>query len=340
MYGKHRTMIVLVALGVVARSGAFTLEPDRKAAVDTIISALLTSRYEQAFAMVDSFDRATGEDPVGPMIRLFAMGLRDLDLEHTADPSGFERAYLATLEAAENYETRHGRSSYSLTVAGYACATWSSYNLREKKYFTAVQVGWDALAALEEADDLDESNYDDDFFLGMYDCAKAELKKRLWWILFWYPGDKAQGIRRLEACSRDGQFSSVAAKLALVDIYSDMQRSDDAERVLSELKTTFPGSRFVLWGEAKHHERCKRFAEAGETFGLLADSYAAVPGGRYNEIVTRKRQAQALIEAGLRERAAEVCRTAISACADPQGMPVKGECGDVEKMMRGLERRD
>ncbi len=248
--------------------------------------------------IADSLSQGDNAQPMGPILRLLALGMRDLDYDRLLDTAGFLDAYRRSIKAIARYEEEHGRSSYSMTLAGFANATHAAYYLHQSRYFAAIGTGLDALRMLNEAQAADSSNHDVDFFLGLYDYGKAELRKRLWMVLFWYGGDKQQGIARLKRCIDQGQIAVPAAKMSLADIYVREGQFDEARKTLDELLASFPHSRFILWTEVKYFLAREQLAQAARVYGMLADSYALSPMGTINSLITRRKQIESLCKAG------------------------------------------
>lgn len=311
--------VVLTVLAAATQSAGFVLSADKQRVVDAVVADLMNCRFDHAFAMADSLSRVYPADPLPPLIKLFGIGLRQLDFEADLDSSAFEQAYRATLGRAEALEEREGVSSFSRTMVGFAKATYASRELRQKRYMRAFHFGREGLEILDQARELDSANTDVYLFLGLYDFAKADLKQRLWWILFWYPADRERGIRRLRQCSRTAQFASVAAKLSLADVYVQMEQYGKAKSVASELASDFPASRFVMWAQARYHTARKSYEQAAGVYRRLADSYAKTQVGAYNTLATKYQQARMLMLAGERDRARNLCRAVVEGVADRPG---------------------
>jgi len=129
------------------------------------------------------------------VLRLAVLGMRDVDFDRMIDSSQFVATYARAMDRISILQQHRGVSSYSCMLIGLTKAINASYYLRIHSYFDALGTGSDALKYLRKAHDLDATNTEVDFFLGLYDYAKSDLKKHLWWVLFWFPGDKHEGIR-------------------------------------------------------------------------------------------------------------------------------------------------
>lgn len=299
---------IIFALICASAANAFTLEREKKDAVKSVVGMLISCRYAGAFKTVDSLMLDEPSEPLWHLLSLFNLGLKIMDYNAVADSAEFMESYLGTINAVYEYEKINGPSSYSLTLSGFADATHAAYFLYQNKYFSAIGTGLEAVKTLNRAVEMDSSNYDADLFLGMYDYAKSELKKKLWMIMFWYPGSKRDGIRRLEKCSVKAEISSSAAELALIDIYIQEELFEKAKKSIDTMLSKYPSSRFVLWSKAKYFEKLKDYKSSAEVYGLLAKSYEADPQGEYNSLVTRQNQIELLMKSDMKQDAESVAR--------------------------------
>ncbi len=184
-----------------------------------ITNCILNCQFDTALKLTDSLIIAEPQNPLSPVLKLATLGMRDVDLEMNVDTSQFISTYLLSMDRITAYENTYGVSSYSRTILGFTKVIHSTFYLRRKMYMAALQNGLDALKIMREAKRLDATNTDVDFFLGLYDYAKAELHSRLWWVLFWYPGGKKEGIQKLTLCSKSACITKNAALLSLLNIY-------------------------------------------------------------------------------------------------------------------------
>ena len=273
------------------------------------IGLIINGEYDAAFSFADSVMHADTLDPLAPLFRLTAIGVRDIDFDTLLDSSGFLKAYGMAEERIAAYEETNGVSSYSKMLAGFSRGFYAAFYLRLNSYFAAMRNGFQSLDLLEEAYALDSTNADPLFLTGLYEYAKGELKRRLWWVLFWYPGSKKRGVERLRTCMNSGRFAASAAALSLAEIYVREDKPDDCQPIVEKLARNFPKSRFSLWAKAKYFESRRVYYDAGLVYELLAASYASETAGRYNALLTRSLQAQMLVKSGQKKEAADSCRS-------------------------------
>jgi len=323
-------LFIICLLACVAR--AFEIPAEHREIAGPAINEILECRFDDALRMTDSAYRSGG-NPLAAALHLAALGMRDVDFDSTIDASAFARSYDRALAAVDACEKAHGANSYSATLRGLVLGMHATFHLKSGAYLAAAGSGMDAIRIMKEARALDTANAEADFFLGMYDYARADLKKRLWWVLFWYPGDRESGIRQLERGAAKAVITKTAAALALADIYLKEGQPRRSRDIVYGLKREMPQSRFVLWAEAKYYDGRKMFSEAALVYGKLADSYEKEAYGFYNSAVTRNRQAHSYSKAGDTALAVSVCKYMIERGG---GGRAGGLVKDTEKLLERL----
>jgi hypothetical protein len=326
---------MLLALAACWQIWPFSL-PGNKEYAGPCIDAILNCRYETAFAKVDSAAAADPSDPLAPLLRLTVLGIRDVDFDTLLDTADFFRTFRETESLIAAYEKNYGASSYAKMLLGLSKGIHSAFYLRLEAYYSAIQNGFSALDLLDEAHRLDQSNVEPLFLLGLYDYARGELRKKLWWVMFWYPGSKERGIERLWTCNRSGTLTGKASLFALADIYTREKRPAEAGTVMSRLEKEFPASRFMLWEKVKYLELKRMYYEAALAGELLALSYEKHPYGSYNAFVARNLQAHLFVKAGQKKDAARCCRLLLKS---PQNKRNKVFYKDTEKLLRSIDGR-
>ncbi len=271
-----------------------------------MVNYIINNQYDSVIRVVD-YSMAYDKDPLLPVLKLAALGMRDVDFEKIIDSSLFLSSYQHASSAVSQWEAAEGVSSYSQMCSGMSKIIYASFYLKQKKYFSAIQNGFDGLDKLQAAQNADSTNYETDFFLGLYEYGRAELRSRLWWVLFWYPGNRAQGIARVSRCSQHAMITDEAAKLSLCDMFLQEKRNKEAKKIIDQMKQYYPESRFVLWAEVKYFEAEMLYEAAANVYSRLASSYKKEKLGEYNFLFTSSRQAQMLYKTRKITNAKQLC---------------------------------
>ncbi len=333
----HRLKISLILAVLIFSTTVpcFTLEPAVKKTADDVIGMMINCEFTRALKQSDSLMASDSLEPLYPYLHLCALGLRDLDFDRIIDTTAFLSAYKRTIAQIDAHEKVHGKTTYSMTLRGFAYASHSSFYLLHGKYFAAIGTGMDAVRLFDDVKEMDSTNYDADFFLGFYNYARGELKKRLWMVLFWYPGSKKKGVKSLETCAQKGQISSLGSKMILIDVYVREKKYEKSKKLFKRMIEKYPASRFLFWSNARYFEVIKEYARAADEYGKLADSYEGERYGDYNALVTRLMQITLLKKAGQKEVAARIAAKTLTdnkACA--KGKKYSKICRDIEKFAK------
>jgi len=334
---RARCALWAIALcGAFLPCAAFTIPADRSAEARDVIDLLIAGDYGGGMLLCDSMIRADAADPLGWTLRLSAIGLHDLDLDSATDSLDFAGAFRKTSAVIYTYERLHGVSSYSRTVKGFARAMSAAYSLWKKRYLSGLDLGFGAMDDLQEAKKLDNTNFDVDFFLGLYTYVRADLKKNFGWAFFWYAGDKEEGVRAIRACSRSSSFCGRAASLLLAEVLYRENRFAESDTVTAGLLRLFPGSRFVRWTCAKRAEAAHQWADAARSYAVLADAYDSIPRARRNALTARSKAAHMYFCAEDFVRARQACGSILeNRCARRDGFCVQVRT-DAEKLLAML----
>ncbi|MCL2218409.1 MAG: hypothetical protein FWC23_00595 [Chitinispirillia bacterium] len=332
----YRSTILIICVMTFA-AAAFKIPDDHSAIINPAITGILECRFDDVLRLTDSAYLSNNKNPLAAVLHLAALGMRDIDFDTPIDTAAFMRSFERAKNAVNEYEKVNGTDSYLLTLRGFVLGMNASFRLKNGSYIAAASTGLDAMKAMKGARELDSANTEVNFFLGLYDYARADLKKRLGAAMFWYPGDKASGIRLLEQGAQSARLTGTAAKLALSDIYLAEGQAQKSRDIIYSLKKELANSRFLLWAEVKYFEGQKMFSQAAAAYGRLADSYGREPHGAYNGAVTRNRQAHMYHKAGEKALAASTCRLILDGRGGDDtrtGAIIK----DTEKLLKRLER--
>ena len=324
--------LVILSLVFIASSlFPFELSQKKQNEATAIIGEVINCEFQTAFKMIDSLRGVDFKDPLYPTLKLMTLGLRNLDFDRPIDTTLFMKTFHESNEAVERYRKTHNRDSYSLTLEGFIKASYASYRIYHGKYFSAIDEGTDAVDLLEEAIEIDTTNTDAYFFLGFYSYARGELRKKMWMLLFWYPGNRKAGKDMLEKCSQTAKISSIPSKMMLADIYRELKMYDEAKELIDGLLIKYPKSRFMMWARARLNSTLGKYSESAAAYGWLSDSYETVSFGEYNALVTRETQLEMLDKAGEKMLASKIAQETID-------KKLGGSSKDTEKILKKIRR--
>lgn len=334
MNNNNRIACVFYVLAIHFLCQGFIMPVSQKEKANSAVEKMFDCQFDQALAAVDSMSADSGGGPLKWMLKLSIIGTRHLDYDDTSDSNLFETTFKTTRSFFEEYEKQIGRTSYLLTANGFACFIAAAYKMHHKEYLKGISLGFEALSCCREAKKIDSAATDVDLILGLYNYARAELRRRFWGILFWYPGNKSAGIRSIISTCKTGQFSSLAAQAVMQEINIREAHYDSASAGLKQLSSLYPHSRFLMWSKAKLYEAQKLYANSADAYSQLANDYETIPSAARNYHQTRFFEAQRYFWAGNNDKAEAACNKLLDACAHN---PME-HCNEAKKILAKIRR--
>ncbi len=317
----------------------FVLQNTQKEYVDSIMTNIMNCRFDSADSQCDRLISNDTQDPLGLVMRMSSFAFWDLDCDHPADTTQFLDLYKKTSSKIIAYESRYGASSYSKTLKGFSKAVLACYDLWHKSYLSGLNIGFGALDDLKEAKRIDVENTDADFFIGLYNYTRADMKKMFWWALFWYSGDKESGIKSILMCKKNGQIIKPVAALVLAELWIREKKYSEAKHLIKELETAFPKSRFVKWTHAKYFESQNDLSSAASLYGELADEYSNLPKAIKNELAARLKESALFFEANNFAGSKAAASKIISYKNNVSDPLIKQAVRDAEKIIRKINAK-
>jgi tetratricopeptide (TPR) repeat protein len=313
MMNKVIPALFLILIAATLCQGFDVPSPKRETAL-AIMTEIAACNFEQARTSVDSLISTDSSDPLGWMLLLSTIALQQLDYNQSDGAEIFQGAYEMAEAKMEAYEKQSGTDSYVLTIRGISQIIATAYTMHRKKYWAAIGKGFDALDMCKEAVKIDSSNVDAAFVLGLYNYARAELKRKFLGILFWYSGDKRSGIRVIEQCSRNARLIPMVADMVLQEIYVREGMFDKASSGIERLLAAYPGNRFIWWTKAKLMDVQKIPDQAAHAYGVLADAYEQIPKAKKNFFMTRTMEVKRYCDAHKYDKAIEANESLLRTC--------------------------
>jgi tetratricopeptide (TPR) repeat protein len=298
------------------------------------VEEVLNCRFERAQAVADSLEESGAGGLFKKMLDLSIIGMRRLDYDLQDDIDAFDSAFKKARSYYDDDAKKNGPSSDLLTAQGFSYMIAAAYNLHDKNYLSGIGLGFKALSFCREGKKIDSSDSDVDLVLGLYSYARADLRKKFWGMIFWYPGDKLVGIKTIETVAKNGRFTSLLAQAVLQEIYIKEGQFDKASEGLDRLSALYPQSRFLLWSKVKLYQSLKRPLQCAETYSRLAASYAPIPEAHRNYHQTLWFAAQQYCKAGNDREARESCRELMDDCRGN----ADGYCDAARNLLENLKR--
>jgi tetratricopeptide (TPR) repeat protein len=311
----------------------FSVSRIQEQSTAVVMDFIAECQFDKAVFTVDSMIAYNNAEPLYRMLKLSVLALRELDFADTCESDEFDTTYKNAMEVLAACEKQsQWDEEYLLTLKGFIQFVAASHTMYRKKYLSGLRTGLDAVSICNDVKKKDSSNVDVDFIRGLYNYARAELKRRFWGFLFWYSGDKRSGIHAMEYCRDNALIVATPAAMILQDVYVKEGMYDSAYAGTNRILAKFPHCRFALWSKAKLFDAQKKYSGAAQVYGMLAGEYEDVPGAYKNLKTTLFLEAQSFFLAGEKENAEAVLKRLLGKCNNNSCE----QCNDAEKLLKKL----
>jgi tetratricopeptide (TPR) repeat protein len=226
---------------------------------------LVNCEFDKAYDLSDGLLKKNPDEPLYYYLVLASIGLKTLDFDEICDKEKFNRIYEKGMAKVSEKLAFEPDNCDLQMIKGFLTSSNAAFLLVSKKYASGVREGTKSLDILKFAHSCNPENFDTEYYLGFYDYAQAELRRRLGpiGIFTGLPKNSAEGIKSLEKCVKYARFMNFAAKMVLVDIYVRENKLEKTRNLLPELLKKYPESRFLLWTKMRYE-----FAEKDEVSAI------------------------------------------------------------------------
>jgi len=242
-------VMILAFFCAAAFSQTYRVNDEAIAQARILNNFLVNCQFDKAYKMTDDLLRRHPEEPLYYYLAVAAIGLKNLDFDEVLDKEKFFEIYDKGIKLVETMLENDPNSCDLIMIRGFLMSANAAFLLLEGRLAAGARLGLRSLEILRQAHACDPKNYDTQYYLGFFDYAQAELRRRLGplGIFTGLTRNPQQGISALERCVRYARFMNRAAEMVLVDVYVRENRLDKAAELLPRLLKEFPESRFLLW---------------------------------------------------------------------------------------------
>jgi len=233
---------------------------------------LVNCQFDSAYKFCGELLKKDPDEPLFYYLYLASIGLKTLDFDEILDKEKFNEIYTKGFEIVSFMLKTEPDNCDLLLVKGFLISASASFLLVGGKYASGVAAGGKALDALKAALVCCDKNYDALYYLGFYNCARAELRKRIG-VLFWLPKSSDDGITALQKCVKNAKFMNRAAEMVLADVFVRENKLEKTKEILPKLLEKYPESRFLLWTKMRYEFAKKDDSAAINTAILISKSY-------------------------------------------------------------------
>ncbi|MFA5141033.1 MAG: hypothetical protein WC728_17535 [Elusimicrobiota bacterium] len=311
----------------------FALPPAAQGAVDSRADPVIRQLLDHVFLM--EFDRAeqTGQELValdsqspygafGLMVVALTRYIYETEQTDQSILPTFEQRVEESIRRAKEYLRAHPNDAEALMVLGASYGLASRMSAVRHEWINAYFRGRAAIQYVRAAVKADPELGDPWLGIGMYDYY-TDTYPRFIGVLakLVFRGNRRRGIEALHRAAERGRYVSTAAKLILVEIYTEDRFGaldpKEAVRIITEVRAQYPQSLMIHAAELVSLYEARRLDEAlasSEAFMVAASSapHAPVQLSKGRAIrgcilwaMGRHAQAEAELLQGARERLGE-----------------------------------
>ena len=271
-----RAAVCVLFLCCASRFSASQQLPDTL--LDRLILQGIDLTLRQKYGEAESFFRGVAKQfpthPAGYLYQAAVQQTRAIDYVIPLDTEPFD----SLLEIGEKLSERMIDSGTTSAWGYYFLATTNGYDayarVERGDWFGGFRKGLAAASDFKNCLEID-SNFIDAFAgLGTYYYWRSRKTEFLNWLPF-ISDDRPEGIRLLKECIRRGIYNRFVAASALLNIYLDGGRYEDASQVAQDALRAYPSNRVFLWGLAESLSRLGKVKETLETYDILLKSIMA-----------------------------------------------------------------
>jgi tetratricopeptide (TPR) repeat protein len=199
---------------------------------------------------------------------------REKEKNDTAMVRAIENAR-ARAEKWMEEDPQNAEACFSLAIAQMVK---NRLEILRRNYFRAFREAQGVWDLLEKTRDLDPRNYDVYYPMGVFHYYLAQLSGIARWItsLFIVPGDRERGIRDFEIAYEKGRLMRDLAASSLVSIYSGSEKQPSRALPLArELKTKYPDNYNYSFALVNIYSDLGRYEEAEAVAGEIGKEIKA-----------------------------------------------------------------
>ena len=245
--------------------------------VRDVMGLALTEKFTKADSVARKVKDDLPDSPLGSLLRMAVSEFRMIDWSTDEGEDDFmaefDRVNEMTRKAIKEEKDTKARAKAHLFrgfALGFKAVHYASRYQEVTNVLRGLKYGKEALDEITRAQELDSTLYDCYLAMGIYDLAISYAQKKVPWVQA--ENRKKKGMAELAIATEKSELFKPVAFLAYVYVYMYEGNPDLAIQYLKFLKTSYPGSRSLMWLETEvylENERWYYAEESGKT--LLAE---------------------------------------------------------------------
>ena len=245
--------------------------------VRDVMSLALTERFAKADSVARKVKDDLPDSPLGSLLRMAVLEFKMTDWSTDEGEEDlmaeFDRVNEMTLNVINNERDPAKRAKAHMfrgLALGFKAVHYARRYQEVTNVLRGLKYGKEALDEITRAQELDSTLYDCYLAMGIYDLAISYAQKKVPWVQS--ENRKKKGMAELALATEKSELFKPVAFLAYVYVYMYEGNPDLAIQYLRFLKTSYPGSRTLMWLETEVYLENERWYYAEESAkALLAE---------------------------------------------------------------------
>jgi Flp pilus assembly protein TadD len=278
-------LLLLLFLAPLTPSFAGSIHSDPE--LDQIIieanNLYLSAKFDEGIALLEAAEKSRQSSPAisyfianGYWWKIFRVYIYDREAESTPYDDQFEQYLDQTVNRCELLLKRNKKDIAALFYLGNAHSLRSRLKGLRGSYFSAGRAAAKGKGYLEQVLDLDSSQYDAYFNLGMYNYLAGALPgyaKVLKTFLFLPGGDKEKGLSLLKIAGQKSTYFGDESRILLARFYADHEDLPaEAIRIVQSFHERFPENAwFHFWKASLLSDDLNNYSEAEKVYNEILE---------------------------------------------------------------------
>lgn len=226
---------------------------------------ILNREYDEALAFFTDLEASHKDSGLGTLGKVLVYQTRMLENGDFADEKDFDAAVKIAGKQLEKAVEDPGQDIWDRMLVGGLYGVRGMHAMRKKKYWSAIDDGWEALSLMKWVKKKEPDFADTNLGLGAYDYYRSAMTASVSWLPF-FPDKKKVGIAAMERALVDAQYVKPIVQLVLVYTYIDEKRYGDAITLGEDLAAKYPKNTLIRVQLGRAWSRKGRYKQAIAVF--------------------------------------------------------------------------
>lgn len=226
---------------------------------------ILNREYDEALAFFTDLEKTKPDSGLGTLGKVLVYQARMLENGDFADEKEFDAEAKSASAKLEKALKDPGDEIWDRMLIGGFYGVRGMHAMRKKKYWSAIDDGWEALSLMKWVKKKEPDFADTNLGLGAYDYYRSQMTQNVSWLPF-FADRRKQGLAAMERALVDAQYVRSIVQMVLVYTYIDEKRYDDAITLGEDLAAKYPKNTLARVQIGRAWSRKGKYKKAIEVF--------------------------------------------------------------------------